>query len=112
MLYLCYAPFQWLILKRVLTAADNALFPAAEAGDKTSMEVDKKFGETIKLLRAFEKNFPFVFKDPTTDSKIGGTVTSEENMSDNPMSPSTILDSLEEKLLRVTFLSVYFGPQR
>lgn len=109
MLYLCYAPFQWPILKRVLTAADNALFPAAEAGDNTSMEVDKKIGEAIKLLRAFEKNFPFVFKDPTSDSKIGGTVTSEANMSDNSTSPSTILYSLEANLyVRVKFLSVLF----
>ena len=93
----------------MLIAADDTLFPAAEAGDKTSMEVDKKFGEAIKLLRAFERNFPsgFVSKDPTSDSKIGGKVTRDASMSDNPMSPSTILDSLENKLyIRVKFPSV------
>ena len=93
----------------MLIAADDALFPAAEAGDKTSMEVDKKFEEVIKLLRTFEKNFPFVSKDQTSESKGGGKVTEEADMSDNAMSPSTILDSLGKKLyIRVTFSSVFF----
>jgi hypothetical protein len=95
----------------VLNTAEDALFSAAEAEDETSMEVDKKFEDAINLLRALEKNFPFDSKDlnnPTSDSKIGGAITSEANMSDSSVSPSTILDSLEKHLyIRVKFPSVF-----
>ena len=92
----------------MLNTAEDALFSAAEAEEETSMEVDKKFEEAINLLRTFGKIFPFDSKDPnhpTSDSKIGGTVT---NAGDNSMSPSTILYSLEKNLyIRVNLPSVF-----
>lgn len=81
----------------MLIAADDVLRSAAETGDKTTMEVDKKFGDVIGLLGAFEKDFPIPSKDPTPDPTIGGMVTWDAEMSDKPKSPSTALCALEKK---------------
>ena len=76
-------------------AADDALKFAA-AANRTSKEVDKKFGEAIDLLSCFEKDFPS--KDPTSNSKVGGMVTRDAKMSDESESPLTILYALKENL--------------
>ena len=75
-------------------AADDALKFAA-AANRTSKEVDKKFGEAIHLLSSFEKDFPS--KDPTSNSKVGGMVTRDAKMSGSE-SPLTILYALKENL--------------
>jgi hypothetical protein len=62
----------------VLTTADDALMSAAEARDKTSEKVDKKFEEAIHLLVAFKKDFPY--EDLALDPNISGVVTGEEKM--------------------------------
>ena len=80
----------------MLIAADDALKSAAEARNRTSKEVDKKFGEVIFLLSGFEKDFPS--KDSTLDSNIGETVTGEATMGDESKSPSTILYTLKKNL--------------
>jgi hypothetical protein len=94
--------------QRVLIVADDALKSAAEltaeAKDRTSKQVDKKFGEAIHLLSRFEKDFPS--KSPN----IGGTVTRDRRdakMGNKSETPLTILDALETSLhSKVKFLSV------
>jgi hypothetical protein len=89
----------------VLIAADDALKSAAEAGYRTSEEVDKKFGDAIHLLSGFEKDFPS--KDPTSDPNIAGTIIREAKMGDEFKSPSTILSALKKNLhAKVKFPSV------
>lgn len=67
--------------------------------------VDKKFGEAIDLLSAFEKDFPS--KPPTSDSNIDVTVT---NTSEDA---SKILHALKYDLhAKVKFLSVSFTSRR
>ena len=83
-------------MKRVLIAADDALNSAVEVGDGTSIEVDKKFGEAIDFLCAFEKEFPS--NDSTSDPNIGTTVTREAKMSDSSGSPLTVLGALKENI--------------
>lgn len=56
--------------------------------DRTS-KVDKKFKKAIRLLSAFEKDFPP--KDSTLNSNIDRTVTREAKMGDRSESLSTIL---------------------
>jgi hypothetical protein len=91
----------------VLIAADDVLRSAAEAGDKTTMEVDKKFGDVIDLLGAFEKDFPVPSKGSTSDPTIGATIAWEAEMSEKPKSPSTALCALGKKLyIRVKLPSV------
>jgi hypothetical protein len=94
--------------KRVLIAADDALMSAAKAGDRTSEEVDKKFGEAIHLLSSFEKEFPS--KDPTLDPNIGGTITRAAKMNDQfDMSEyvSAIIYALKQNMhAKVKFPSV------
>ena len=80
----------------MLIAADDALNSAVEVGDGTSVEVDKKFGEAIDLLCAFEKDFPS--NNSTSDPNIGGTVTREAKMSDSSGSPLTVLGALKEDI--------------
>ena len=88
----------------MLIAADDALRSAAEAGDRTSKEVDNKFEEAIHLLCAFEKDFP---SEPASGSNVGGMVTREGTTSDKSESPSTILYSLKKNLhAKVKFPSV------
>ena len=84
-------------MKRVLIVADDAIKSAVEAGNRTSKEVDKKFGDAIRLLGDFEKDFSVPSGDPTSDPKIGGTVTGEAEMSKFE-SPSTILYALKKNL--------------
>jgi hypothetical protein len=86
----------------VLIAADDALKSATEAGNRTSIEVDKKFEEAVNLLRAFEKDFPVRSEGPRPDR---GTVTREENTSNKSLFPSTILYGLKKKFhaAKVTF---------
>ena len=92
-------------LKSVLVAADEALKSAAEAGDKTSDEVDKKFEEAIHKLSAFED---FWFKDLTSDPNTSRMVT-REAMSDKFESPSAILYALKENLhAKVRFILVFY----
>ena len=81
--------------ERLLTAADNAIKSAADAGDRTSRKVDKKFEKAIRVLNNFEKDFPS--QDPKSDPSIGGTVTKEAK-SDKSESPSTILYALRKNL--------------
>ena len=89
----------------MLIAADHALKSAAEAGNWTSEEVDKKFGDAIRLLSGFEKDFPS--EDPTSDPDFDGTVSRETKMSNKSKSPSAILHALKENLhSKVTFSSV------
>lgn len=96
MLYLCYDPFQWLI-KRLLTAADDALKSAAEAGNRRSKEVTQKFREAIHLFSSFA----------TLDPNICGMVTSEAKMTDRSESPLTIFNALKKNLHpKVKFSSV------
>ena len=96
----------------MLIAADDALKSAAENGEWTSNEVDRKFGEAIHLLCAFEKDFSL--EDPTTDPNICekcGKVTAEAKISDGFGSPSAILRVLKENLhATVTFqLLIYLS---
>ena len=98
-----------MIYKRVLIAADDALKSAAEAGDKTSRKVDKKFGNAIKLLSGFEKEFST--KHSTSDPNTGTAVTRKAKMNRKfkfPLTlPSMILHALENKLhAKVKFPSV------
>ena len=97
----------YIIIKRVLIAADDALKSALESGDKISEETDKKFGDAIDLLSAFEEDFPS--KDPTPDDldpNIGGTTTRDAKMSKSPL---TILHALKENLhSKVNFHSFLF----
>ena len=87
----------------MLIAADDVLRSAAEAGDKTTMEVDKKFQDVIDLLGAFEKDFPVPSKGSTSDP----TIAWEEEMSEKPKYPSTALCALEKKFhIRVRLPSV------
>ena len=89
----------------MLLAADDALKSAAEAEDRTSKEVDKKFEEAIHLLCAFEKDFP-----SASDPNVGRMVTREGSLgttSDKSESPWTILYSLKKNLhAKVKFPSV------
>ena len=62
----------------MLTAADDALISAAEAGNKTSEKVDEEFEEAIYLLSAFKKDFSY--KDLALDPNISGMVSREEKM--------------------------------
>jgi hypothetical protein len=90
----------------VLIAADDALMSAAKAGDRTSEEVDKKFGDAIHLLSGFEEEFPS--KDPTSDLIIGGMITREAKM--KAEYASTILYALKQNLhAKVKFPSVSFS---
>ena len=101
------------IIKRVLIAADDALKSAVEAKvwpfwpkDKISEEVDKKFGDAIDLLSAFDKDFPS--KDLIADPNIGETITREAEMRE---SPPTILDALKRNLhAKVMFPSIFIPP--
>ena len=93
---MCYRVSFHKPIKRVLIAADNALKSAVERGDTTSMEVDKKFGEAIDLLCAFEKDFPS--KCSTSDPNIDGTVTREAKISDHSGSPLTVLGALKKNI--------------
>ena len=93
----------------MLIAADDAIKSAAEAGDKTSEEVDKKFREVVDLLSRFEKDFPSrdPVSDPNMQANIGGTVTTEANINNNSESPSMILSALKKNLhSKVKFPSV------
>lgn len=91
----------------MLIAADDVLRSAAEARDKTTMEVDKKFKDVIHLSGAFEKDFPVPSKGSTSDPTIGATIAWEEEMSEKPKSPSTALCALEKKFyIRVRLPSV------
>jgi hypothetical protein len=89
----------------VLIAADDALKSTIMAREEISKEIDKKFGDAIDLLSAFEEDFPS--KDPTPDDpdpNTGGTAT-EAKMS---KSPSTILHALKENLhSKVKLPSIY-----
>jgi hypothetical protein len=89
----------------VLIAADDALKSAIQAQDEISEKTDKKFGDAIDLLSAFEEDF--LSKDPTPDDpdpSIGGMAT-EAKMS---KSPSTILHALKENLhSKVKLPSIY-----
>jgi hypothetical protein len=87
-------------MKRMLNVADDAIKSAVEAGNRTSKEVDKKFEDAIRLLGdfKFEKDFSVPSGDPTSDPKIGGTVTIEAEISDKFESPSTILYALKKNL--------------
>ena len=76
---------------------------AADAGDKTSKEVDEKFERVISLLSGFKKDFPFW--PFMLDSNIDGMITWEVEMSDDSKSPLglsnfplTILYALEKNL--------------
>lgn len=60
-------------LRRVLIAADNALNFAAEAGNRRSRVVDKKFRKAVQLLGDFETGF--LSKHPTSDQNVGVTVS-------------------------------------
>ena len=84
----------------MLVVADDALKSAAEAGDKTSKKLDKKFGKTINLLSGFEKDFSS--KHPMSDPNTGEEVTrkaKKDRKSKSPLtSPSAILHALEKKL--------------
>jgi hypothetical protein len=93
----------------VLIAADDALMSAAKAGDRTSEEVDKKFGDAIYLLSCFEKEFPS--KDPTSDLIIGGMMEAKMNDKFNMSEyASTILYALKQNLhAKVKFPSVSFS---
>ena len=95
---MCYHISFYKPKKRVLIAADDALNSAVEVGDGTTIEVDKKFGEAIDLLSAFEKDFPS--KDSTSDPNIGATssVTSEAMMSEYSGSPLTVLGALKKNI--------------
>jgi hypothetical protein len=77
-----------------LVAADEALKSAAETGDKTSDEVDKKFEEAIHILSTFED---FRSKDLMSDPNTSRMVT-REAMSDKFKSPSAIISALKENL--------------
>jgi hypothetical protein len=95
----------------VLIAADDALKSAimtrAWASDEISEGIDKKFGDAIDLLSAFDSEEDFPSKDPTPDDpdpNTGGTAT-EAKMS---KSPSTILHALKENLhSKVKLPSIY-----
>ena len=90
-----------------MIAADDAIKSAAEAGNKTSTEVDYKFGEVIHLLSDFEKDF--LSEDPTSDPNIGGTVAEEAKISDESRSPSAILYALKKNLhAKVKSPSVFY----
>ena len=92
-------------MKRVLVAADNALKSAAEAGNRTSKEVDKKFEEAINMLRAFEKDFPICSEGPRPDC---GPVTREASTSNKSAFLSTILYGLKKIFYpEVTFSYIY-----
>lgn len=89
----------------MLVAADEALNSAAEAGDKTSDEVDKKFEEAIHLLSAFEE---LPSKNLTSDPNTSWMIT-REAMSDKSESPSAILYALKKNLhANVRFLSTSY----
>ena len=89
----------------MLIAADDALKSAVEARDEISEEVDKKFGDVIDLLSAFEKDFPS--KDLIADPNIGEMITREAEMRES-RSPSTFLHALKENLhTKVKFPSIF-----
>lgn len=89
-----------------MTAADDALKYAADAGNRTSKEVDRKFEEVIHMLSGFEN---FYSKDPTSESSdpnIGG-MEAKTVTSDKFKSASTILNALKQNLhANVNFPSV------
>ena len=94
----------------MLIAADDALKSALEASNRTSKEVDKKFGDAIKLLGDFEKEFSVPSGDPTSDPKIGGTVTRKAEMGDKFESPATTLYALKKNLLSKVTSLIYYLP--
>ena len=71
------------------------------------MEVDKKFGEAIDLLSAFENDFPSKYS--TSDPGIGGTAAREATMSDTSGSPLAVLCALKERIhakVKLPFVSL------
>ena len=91
----------------MLIAADDALKSTFGARDEISEKIDKKFGDAIDLLSAFEKDFPS--KDSTPDDpdpNIGWTAT-EAKIS---KSPSTILHALRKNLHSKVGLSSVYLP--
>ena len=89
----------------MLIAADDALNSAAEAGDRASREVDKKFRKAVRLLGGFQKDFPL--KNLTSDQNIGGTVPGGAKMNDKSERAPTILYALKKNLhAKVKFPSV------
>ena len=99
--------------ERLLTAAGNAIKSAADAGDRTSRKVDKKFEKAIRVLSNFEKDFPS--KDSTLNSNIDRTVTREAKMGDRSKSLPTILHALEKTLhanVKSSFVSLLLNADR
>jgi hypothetical protein len=93
----------------VLIAADDAIKSAAEAGDRTSKKVDKKFRKAIDMLGCFEKDFPV--KGPS-DPNIVEMDTRKAKISDESRCPSTILYALKDNLhSKVKFPLVFFTFQ-
>lgn len=91
----------------MLITADDALISTAEAGDKISENVDKKFKEAIHLLSGFEKDFSS--KDLALDSNISGVVTGKAKMSNKSESPLATLYALKKNLhanVRLLFVSL------
>lgn len=81
--------------KRVLITADDALKSAAEAGDRLSRKVDKKFSKAIDLLSSFEKDFS---QDPPSDPNIDETDVRKVEIGDESRCPLTILYALKKNL--------------
>jgi hypothetical protein len=82
--------------------------------DRTS-KVDKKFKKAIRLLSAFEKDFPS--EDSTLNSNIDRAVTTgrEAKMSDRSESLSTALHALEKTLhanVKSSFVSLLLNADR
>ena len=96
----------------MLIGADDALKSAAEAGDKTSEELDKKFKDAISLLSGFEKEFPS--KHPTSNPSIGEAVSRKATMdqkSESPLTlPLTVLRALEKNLHAKVKIPYVFLP--
>ena len=91
-----------------MIAADDALKSAVEARDKTSEEIDGKFGDVIDLMSAFEKDFPS--KSLIADPNIGETVTREAENPEMSESPLTILHALKQDLhSTVKFPSIFLS---
>ena len=89
---------------------DDAIKSAAEAGDRTSKKVDKKFRKAIDMLGCFEKDFPF--KGPS-DPNIVEMDTRKAKISDESRYPSSILYALKDNLhSKVEFPHVFFTVQR
>ena len=91
----------------MLIAADDAIKFAAEAGDRTSKKVDKKFRKAIDMLGCFEKDFPL---KGLSDPNIVETDTRKVKISDESQCPSTILHGLKDNLHSKVISTCFFLP--